>query len=106
MLSIRLSRIGKKHQPFYRIIVLDKRKDPWGDYLENLGTYNPMVKPKAINLNIERIKYWLGVGAKPTPTIWNLLVDQKIVSGVKMKATTGHKGEAAAAAKAGEAPKA
>lgn len=89
MLSIRLSRVGKKHQPNYRLIVVDKRRDPWGKYLENLGTYNPMVKPKVVQFREDRIKYWLGVGAKATPTVWNILVDQKVVSGAKMKATTG-----------------
>lgn len=91
MLSIRLSRVGKKHQPSYRLIVVDRRKDPWGSYLENLGTYNPIAKPKIVNFKTDRIKYWLGVGAQPSPTVWNLLVDQKIVTGAKMKATTGHK---------------
>ena len=91
MLSIRLSRVGKKHQPSYRLIVVDKRRDPWGNYLENLGTYNPMIKPKEIKFKEDRIKYWLGVGAKATPTVWNLLVDQKMVEGKKIKATTGHK---------------
>jgi len=85
MLSIRLSRVGKKHQPSYRLIVLDKKKDPWGDYLENLGFYNPMVKPKVVQFKAERIKHWLGVGAQPTDTVWNLLVDQKIVEGSKRK---------------------
>ncbi|MEA3272873.1 MAG: 30S ribosomal protein S16, partial [Patescibacteria group bacterium] len=87
MLSIRLSRVGKKKQPSYRIIVLDKRKDPWGDYLENLGFYNPRVKPKEIKLKEERIKYWLSVGAQPSATVHNLLVDAKIIEGKKMKAT-------------------
>lgn len=85
MISIRLSRTGKKHQPSYRLIAIDKRKDPWGNYLENLGSYNPMVKPKVVQFKPDRIKYWLGVGAKPTPTVWNILVDQKIVTGSKIK---------------------
>jgi len=91
MLSIRLSRTGKKHQPSYRLIVVDKRRDPWGDYLENLGTYNPLTKPKQVKFKADRVNYWIGVGAQPTPTVWNLLVDQKIVTGAKRKATTGHK---------------
>lgn len=91
MLSIRLSRVGKKDQPNYRLIVVDKRRDPWGNYLENLGTYNPLVKPKQVKFNVERVKYWLSVGAKPTATVWNLLVDQKLVTGAKMKATVGGK---------------
>lgn len=86
--------MGKKHQPSYRLIVCDKRKDPWGDYLENLGFYNPMVKPKTVQFKPERIKYWLGVGAKATPTVWNLLVDQKIVNGKKVKAATGYRNPA------------
>jgi len=90
MLSIRLSRTGKKHQPSYRLIVVDKRRDPWGDYLENLGTYNPLTKPKQVKFKADRVNYWIGVGAQPTPTVWNLLVDQKIVTGAKRKATTGH----------------
>ena len=89
MLSIRLSRTGKKHQPNYRLIVVDKRRDPWGNYLENLGTYNPLVKPKVVAFKTDRVKYWIGVGAKPTPTVWNLLVAQKIVSGTKTKIPTG-----------------
>ncbi len=89
MLSIRLSRTGKKHQPTYRLIVVDKRRDPWGNYLENLGTYNPMVKPKVVAFKADRIKYWIGVGAKPTPTVWNLLVAQKIISGAKTKVPIG-----------------
>ncbi len=93
MLSIRLKRIGKKKQPIYRIIVLDKRKDPWGDYLENLGTYNPRVKPSAITLKEERIKYWLGVGAKPSPTVHNLFVDAKLINAKKVKATSPKKKE-------------
>ena len=85
MLSIRLSRIGKKHQPSYRIIVLDKRKDPWGDCLENLGFYNPMVNPKKVELKVERIKYWISQGAQPTDTVWNFLIDQKVVGGDRRK---------------------
>lgn len=87
MLSIRLRRTGKKHQASFRVIVVDKRKDPWGNYLEALGSYNP--RTKASTFNVERIKYWLGKGAEATPTVWNLLVDQKAVEGKKKKATTG-----------------
>ncbi len=89
MLSIRLSRTGKKHQPNYRLIVVDKRRDPWGNYLENLGTYNPMAKPKVVAFKVDRVKYWIGVGAQPTPTVRNLLLDQKIISGTKTKVPIG-----------------
>ena len=96
MLSIRLSRVGKKHQPLYRVIVLDARKDPWGDYLENVGFYDPM--KKSVKFKAERIKYWISVGAKPTTTVWNLLVDQQVVAGSKKKLTRGGKKKAEAAA--------
>lgn len=71
--------------------MLDKRKDPWGDYLENLGFYNPMVKPKEIKLKAERIKYWISKGAQPTDTVWNLLVSEKVVEGKKRKAHAAKK---------------
>jgi len=83
MLSIRLSRKGKKKQPLYRVIICEKHKDPWGDYLENLGTFNP--KTKEISLNIDRIKYWLSKGAQPSDTIWNMLVEKGVVEGKKKK---------------------
>lgn len=87
MLSIKLSRVGKKKSPSYRMLVLEKSKDPWGDFLENVGTYNPKTQPKEINLNAERIKYWISVGAQPTDTVFNLLVSQGIIDGKKRKAS-------------------
>lgn len=84
MLAIKLSRVGKKKQPSYRVLVLPKTKDPWGDYLENVGIYNPKAKPKMIQLNAERIKYWISKGAQPTPTVHNLLVSQGIIEGKKL----------------------
>ena len=89
MLKICLSRVGKKKQPSYRVIVLEKAKDPWGDYLELLGQYDPRSKPKKVELNAERIKYWISKGAQPTPTVHNLLVDQKIIEKDKVKASSG-----------------
>lgn len=87
MLAIKLSRFGKKKQPTYRVIVLEKTKDPWGDYLENLGFYNPRTQPKTIELKIDRIKHWISVGAQPTPTVHNLLVSQGIIEAPKKKAS-------------------
>lgn len=95
MLAIKLSRFGKKKQPTYRVIVLEKTKDPWGDYLENLGTYNPKVQPKVIQLNAERIKYWLSKGAQPTPTVWNLLVSNNIIQAKKKSVSRMSKERAA-----------
>lgn len=85
MLHIRFSRVGKKKQPMYRMIVCEKTKDPWGDYLENLGTYNPRVHPAAIQLKADRIQEWIGKGAQCSDTVWNLLLDQGVVKGEKRK---------------------
>jgi small subunit ribosomal protein S16 len=93
MLVIRLSRVGKKKHPSYRILVQEKHKDPWGKAFENVGTYDPRTKPKTIKLNEERIKAWLAKGAEPSPTVHNLLVEAKILTGAKRKNTVGHKDE-------------
>ena len=85
MLSIRLSRRGKKKQPTYRIIILEKTKDPWGDFLEDLGFYNPHTKQAGFKK--ERIQYWLSHGAQASPTVHNLLITHKVIEGTKVKAT-------------------
>lgn len=85
MLSIRLSRVGKRKQPFYRLIVTDRARDPWGKSLEILGNFNARTQPATLNFKVERIKYWLSKGAQATDTVWNLLVDQKIVQGEKRR---------------------
>ncbi|MCX6785668.1 MAG: 30S ribosomal protein S16 [Candidatus Komeilibacteria bacterium] len=79
MLSIRFTRVGKKGQPTYRLIVVDKHKDPWGRYLELLGNYNPKTKTSAIKA--ERIKYWLSVGAQASSTVHNFLIKQGVTTG-------------------------
>ena len=78
MLAIRLARIGKKKHPFYRIVVLDKRKPRNGRTVEVVGTYDPLKDPALILLNADRIKYWLGCGAQPSDTVRSFLVAQKI----------------------------
>ena len=79
MLAIRLARFGKKKQPFYRIVVLDKRKPRNGRTVEVVGTYDPLKNPALINLDAERVKYWLSVGAQPSDTVRSFLTAQKIV---------------------------
>jgi small subunit ribosomal protein S16 len=78
VLAIRLARFGKKKQPFYRVVVLDKRKPRNGRTVEVVGTYDPLQKPAVIKLDAERIKYWLGVGAQPSDTVRSFLTAQKI----------------------------
>lgn len=71
-LAIRLSRGGRKNRPFYRIVVADKRMPRDGRYIEKLGTYNPLLNDNdenRVNLVEERIKYWLGEGAKPSERV-------------------------------------
>ncbi len=83
MLVIRLIRTGKKNQPFFRVIVCDKKNPPRaGRFLEILGSINPLTKKK--ELKIERIKHWLSVGAKPSETVFNLLIKEGIVKGKKI----------------------
>jgi small subunit ribosomal protein S16 len=89
MIVIRLTRIGKKKQPSYRLIVQDKRRDPWGKALDIVGFYNPRTKPKTLKLDEARIKAWLAKGAQASATVNNLLVDAKVVKGEKVKATKG-----------------
>jgi small subunit ribosomal protein S16 len=110
MLVIRLTRVGKKKQPSFRLVVQDKTKDPWGKAKDIIGHYNPRTNPKTIRFNAERVNYWLGLGAKPSPTVHNLLVDAKIITGEKVKAAMGNAKagtkDAAGAKGAAEAPKA
>ncbi|MBM3256504.1 MAG: 30S ribosomal protein S16 [Candidatus Moranbacteria bacterium] len=81
MLAIRLSRFGKNNFPFFRVVVMDKRKSAKGRALEVLGSVNP--RNKDIVLKNERIQYWLGVGAEASDRVYNILVSQKIIEGKK-----------------------
>jgi len=78
VLAIRLARIGKKKMPFYRVVVIDKRRPRNGRTVEIVGTYDPLKKPAEVKLNAERIKYWLGCGAQPSDTVRSFLHKQKI----------------------------
>lgn len=73
MLAISLMRLGTKGKPFYRVVVKEKRSKRDGKYLENVGTYNPMVNPSAVNLKHDRIQYWISVGAQPSETVASLI---------------------------------
>lgn len=85
MLTIKLSRIGKRKKPMYRLIISEKSKDPYGDSLEILGSYNPFTKE--IIAQGERINYWISKGAQMTPTVNNLLIDKKVIEGKKVTAS-------------------
>lgn len=78
MLTIRLSRIGKKKKPFYRVVVIERTRPRDGRVKEAVGTYDPLKKPAEIKLNTERIKHWISVGAQPSDTVRSLIRQQKI----------------------------
>jgi len=74
--SIRLSRGGSKKRPYYRIVVADSRSPRDGNFIEKIGTYNPMLAKDDANrvtLNADRVKHWLGVGAQPTDRVARFL---------------------------------
>jgi small subunit ribosomal protein S16 len=78
VLAIRLARYGKKKKPFYRVVVMDKRRPRNGRFVEIVGTYDPLKKPLETRLDAERIRYWLGRGAQPSDTVRSLLRRGKI----------------------------
>ncbi|MDE2001376.1 MAG: 30S ribosomal protein S16 [Patescibacteria group bacterium] len=99
---IRLQRKGKKHQPFYRLVVGEKRSKLKGEQFEQLGWFDPGTNQSSFEK--ERIQYWLKIGAKMSPTVNNLLISQGITTGKKIAVHNVKKAEAAPAAAA--APKA
>jgi small subunit ribosomal protein S16 len=110
MLTIRLTRKGKKNQPFFRVVVIDKRRSSKGGRaVEDLGFVDPLAKRRT--LNKERAQYWISKGAQPSPTVHNLLVSEKIIEAKKIPLTNISKAtkkkmadEVAAAAAAAAAP--
>ena len=84
MLKIRLKRIGRKHDPSFRIVVTEATAPPKGKYKEAVGFYNSALKQ--LKLNSDRIKYWLGVGATPTVVVNNILVKEGIINTPKKRA--------------------
>ena len=73
MLRIRLSRVGKKGHPAYRIVVAEAKAPRDGSYLEWIGTYDPMQNPPAITLKHDRARHWLSVGAQATEPVQRIL---------------------------------
>jgi len=79
MLAIKLQRIGKKHQPSYRVVVAEKRSKMAAPPVEDLGSYNPFTK--ATTVKKERVLHWVKMGAQPTITMNNLLVKEGLITG-------------------------
>ena len=82
MLTIRLQRVGKKHQPSYRVVVSERRSKLGGPPIEDLGFYNPFTKEAKVSK--DRIEHWKKVGAQCTPTVHNLCVTKGVITGAKM----------------------
>ncbi|VWX51720.1 30S ribosomal protein S16 [Novosphingobium sp. 9U] len=114
--AIRLSRGGAKKRPYYRIVVTNSRSPRDGKYLEQLGTYNPVLAKddeNRVKLVEDRVRYWLGVGAQPTDRVARLLdkagIKERPASNNPNKAEPGKKAKERAedkAAKAAEAEEA
>ena len=73
MVRIRLARGGAKKKPYYRIVVADQRCKRDGRYLERIGFYNPIVKENRFEIDTERLKHWLSVGAQPSDRVGKLM---------------------------------
>jgi small subunit ribosomal protein S16 len=73
LLSIRLTRMGAKKKPFYRIIVTEKRSKRDGRFVESVGYYDPCRNPADVKIDHERVSYWLQRGAQPSDTVRSLI---------------------------------
>lgn len=89
MLAIKLAQTGKTNKKMFRLIVSEKSRDPYGNVLEILGSYNP--HDKKLTAKEERVKYWISKGAQMTATVNNLLIQKKIIDGKKMVASKASK---------------
>jgi small subunit ribosomal protein S16 len=103
-----MQRLGRSRRPFYRIQVLDQRVRRNGAAIEQLGWYDPIAKDpaKQVQLNEERVKYWISVGAQPSETVMDMLAKRNLVKTEKWTArrTRDRKGVEERAAKAAAAP--
>lgn len=78
MVKIRLSRLGAKKKPVYRIVVADEDFKRDGRFLENIGTYDPKVNPVKFDVKEERLRFWISKGAQTTDTVRTLLKEKGI----------------------------
>ena len=85
MLTIKLSKLGKKNKKVFRVIISEKGRDPYGNALEILGSYDQYHKD--LRVKADRIKYWLTKGSQMTPTINNLFITKGIIEGKKVVAS-------------------
>jgi small subunit ribosomal protein S16 len=76
---LRLQRRGRSKRPYYRVVAIDQRAKRDGEPIEILGQYDPIAEDNKVKVNIERINYWLGVGAKASETVAVLIKKNQIV---------------------------
>ena len=76
---MRLTRMGAKKAPFYRIVVMDSRKARDGEYIDQIGYYNPVKEPADVKIDVEKAKDWLSKGAQPTDTVRALLKKNNVL---------------------------
>jgi len=73
LLRIRLTRMGAKKKPYYRVVVTEQRQARDGSFIEIVGHYNPVTTPPAIELDMERVRHWIERGAQPSETVASLM---------------------------------
>ncbi len=83
MVRLRLTRRGSKKRPFYRIVAADARAPRDGRFIEQLGYYDPKRDPFELKIDLERVDYWLGVGAQPTETVAHLIARARRAAGAE-----------------------
>ena len=79
MVKIRLRRMGAKKAPFYRIVVADSRSPRDGRFIEEIGTYNPMLEPSEFKVDADKVREWMKNGAQPIETVKTLLKKEGIL---------------------------
>lgn len=83
MLAIRLRRVGSKKRPYFRVVVIESANPRDGSFVEVLGHYNPKSKPALVDVDRDRLQYWLGKGAQPSDTVRTLVARHLTVPVVK-----------------------
>ena len=73
MLAIRMRRVGSKKKPYFRVVVTEAKTARESSFVENVGTYNPQMKPALVQINKERVQHWLSKGAQPSDSVRTLL---------------------------------
>lgn len=107
MLTIRLQRVGKKHDPSFRVVAVDSRKKTKsGNTVEVVGFYDARKGKTPVRLDADRIKYWISRGAQPSDTVRNLLISKRVIEGAKADVLPRKKMRALQAERAGKAEEA